>query len=107
MKYLYLALLISTLACTAQSNLPAIATQKATEMSMVVTASPTPEIMQVNGSWNFRTSPGESSPLIDTLTDVEVTLYDCEDAPDGGTWCLVEFDGVIGWINKRGLQVVK
>jgi len=100
-KYLYLALLISTLACTAQSNLPAIATQTATEMS--VTASPTPETVRVNGSWNFRTSPGEDSPLIDTLTDVEVQLIDCKPY-DGGVWCEIESGGVTGWINKKGLK---
>lgn len=101
-KIVYLTLLISTLACTAQSNLPAIATQTATEMS--VTASPTPEIVQVNGSWNFRTAPGESSPLIDTLTNQEVKLIDCKDTPDGGEWCLVEYQGIWGWVNKRGLK---
>ncbi len=103
MKYLCITIFILvSLACTAQSNLPAIATQTATEIS--VTTSPTLEIVQVNGSWNFRTSPGESSPLIDTLIDVEVTLYDCKDTPDGGVWCLVEYQGVNGWMNKRGLK---
>lgn len=102
-KYLYITILIlSSLACTAQSNLPAITTQTATEINMVVIASPTPEIMQVNGSWNFRTSPGESSPLIDTLTDVEVQLIECVSA-SGGEWCLIRFGGQSGWVNRRGI----
>lgn len=103
-KYLYITILIlSSLACTAQSNLPAITTQTATEINMVVIASPTPEILQVNGSWNFRTRPGETSPLIDTLTDVEVRVIDCKPYA-GGVWCEIESGGVTGWVNKKGLK---
>lgn len=99
-KIVYLALLISTLACGAQSNLPAaVDTQPVIEISTAVTA--TPEAAQIVGSWNIRRTPGGIS--FTTLTDVEVTLYDCK-SHAGGVWCFVEYQGIRGWVNKRGLK---
>jgi uncharacterized protein YraI len=104
-KIVYLALLISTLACGVQSNFPVYkSTTPTREVNIFVTASPTPETMQVNGSWNFRKAPGEDAPLIDTLTDVKVRVYDCKDTLDGGKWCEVEYQGIRGWVNQRGLK---
>jgi len=93
-----------SLACGMQSNLPAaVGTQTATQVSIDVNSTATPEMAQITGSWNFRTSPGEDAPLIDTLTDVEVQLIDCKDT-SGGTWCFVEYQRIRGWVNKRGLK---
>ncbi len=100
---LYLSILsLASLACTAQSTLPVYESTTPThEVSIFVT--PTPEMAQIVGSWNLRTSPGESSLHIITITDVEVQLIDCVSA-SGGVWCKVSFGGVTGWVNKKGLK---
>lgn len=100
MKYLcILALLISSLACAIQSALPVA------ENDHTQTPAPTdttaPELSRIVGSWNLRKEPG--GEVITTITDVEVSLYDCKPY-EGGMWCKVQFGGVTGWVNKRGLE---
>lgn len=93
---------LASLACGGQSTLPVYESTTPThEVSIFVTS--TPEMAQIVGSWNLRTSPGESSQHIITLTDVEVQLIDCVSA-SGGVWCKVQSGGVTGWVNKRGLK---
>ncbi len=101
-KFLYIAtLLLASLACGVQSTFPVYESSTPThEVSIFVT--PTPEMAHVIGSWNLRTIPGESSPLVDTLTDVEVQLIECVSA-SGGEWCLIRFGGQSGWVNRRGI----
>ncbi len=104
-KFLYIAVLISvSLACGMQT----LPTHPATETNTDVNSTPVEvtqeaEMVQIVGSWNLREEPGESSLLVDTLTDVEVQLIDCKPY-DGGQWCKVSSDGVIGWVNQRGLK---
>ena len=105
--FLCLSLLtLASLACGVQSTLPVYEnTAPAPEMSTVVNpVTPTPETAQIVGSWNLREAPGESSPLISTLSNQEVQLIDCKPYDDGGQWCKVSSDGVIGWVNKKGLK---
>ncbi len=97
-----LILVLASISCMVQSTLPVYESTTPThEVSIFVTS--TPEMAQIVGSWNLRTSPGESSLHIITLTDVEVQLIDCVSA-SGGVWCFVEYQGVSGWVNKRGLK---
>jgi len=101
-KFLYIAaLVLVSLACMAQSALPQIDTKMSTATPQI-TETAQIEMAHVVGSWNLRTSPGESSLHIITLTDVEVQLIDCVSA-SGGVWCFVEYQGVSGWVNKRGI----
>lgn len=99
---LYLSILsLASLACTAQSTLLVYESTTPThEVSIFVT--PTPEMAHVVGSWNLREAPGESSLHIITLTDVDVRVIDCVSA-SGGVWCFVEYQGVSGWVNRRGI----
>jgi len=105
-KYLCITLLISLqLACGVASTLPTqpeVFTQTATVTETAQSVNM--ESAQIVGSWNFRTQPGESSPLISTLTDVEVTLYDCLPYEDGGQWCEIQSGGVTGWVNGKGIK---
>lgn len=96
---------LASLACGIQSTLPVYEnTAPVPEMSTVVNpVTSTPETAQIVGSWNLRESPGESSPLISTLSNQEVQLIHCKPY-DGGQWCKVLSDGVIGWVNKKGLK---
>lgn len=105
-KFLYIVVLISaSLACGVQTSLP---TQIEAAASTDVNSTPVgvtqeAETVQIVGSWNFRESPGESSPLISTLSNQEVQLIHCKPFA-GGQWCKVSSDGVIGWVNQRGLK---
>ncbi len=100
-----LLLVLASLACGVQSTLPVYESTTPThEVSIFVNpATSTPETAQIVGSWNFREAPGESSPLISTLSNQEVQLIHCKPFA-GGQWCKVSSDGVIGWINKKGLK---
>ncbi len=100
-----LLLVLASLACGVQSTLPVYEnTAPAPEMSTVVNSvTSTPETAQIVGSWNLREAPGESSPLIFTLSNQEVQLIHCKPFA-GGQWCKVSSDGVIGWVNKKGLK---
>jgi uncharacterized protein YraI len=100
-----LLLVLASLACGVQSTLPVYEnTAPAPEMSTVVNSvTSTPETAQIVGSWNFREAPGESSPLIDTLTNEEVKLIRCKPY-EGGQWCKIQSGGVTGWVNKKGLK---
>lgn len=101
-KFLYIIILISaSLACGVQTSLPVVNhTSTATEMSVDV--NPTPNDVQISGSWNIRTVPGENSPLVITLTNADVQLINCKPF-EGGEWCLVKFDSGQGWVNKKGI----
>lgn len=101
--FLCLSLLtLSSLACGVQSTLPVYESATHTqEVSTFVTS--TPKMVQIVGSWNLREAPGESSPLISTLSNQEVQLIHCKPFA-GGQWCKVSSDGVIGWVNKKGLK---
>ncbi len=103
-KFLYIAtIVIASLACMAQSTLPAQIDIKMSTATPQITETAQIEMARVVGSWNLREAPGESSLHIITLTDVEVQLIDCVSA-SGGVWCKVSFGGVTGWVNKKGLK---
>lgn len=105
-KLYLIVLILPLLACGLQSNLPVVEIYH-TQTPAQVSAKSTPETAQIVGSWNIREQPGEGSKRVATWTDVEVTLYDCKDTDDGGTWCEVEREGVRGWVNRRGLDKQK
>jgi len=89
------------LACGMQSNLPALATQTATETSVKPTATETVTVFVAIGDLNIRTLPGENYPDIGDVHKGE-TVY-CTGfsvVEDGGIWCEHER----GWSNVRWLE---
>ncbi len=96
---------LASLGCGVASTPPVYesATHTQEVSTFVNTATATPETAQIVGSWNFREAPGESSPLISTLTNQEVKLIHCKPY-DGGQWCKIQSGGVTGWVNKKGLK---
>jgi len=98
-KIVYLALLISMLACGASAELPQ--PEVFTQTAIPTEAAQSVNMAQIVGSWNIRETPG--GEVMTTLTNAEVQVIFCKPAT-GGWWCEVEYQGIRGWVNKRGLK---